>query len=88
MKIIAYASSTKPNSLMSKAQYDGALPKNREAYDIPLVDPAVLVPLFERIDEAIENYVRHGAVCEFEGRSMIDAGTLLEIGNILGEVAP
>lgn len=45
-------------------------------------------PLFTRIDEAIENYVRHGAVCEFEGQSMIYAATLLEIGNLLGEVAP
>lgn len=45
-------------------------------------------PLFTRIDEAIENYVRHGAICEFEGQPMIYAATLLEIGNLLGEVTP
>jgi hypothetical protein len=45
-------------------------------------------PLFARIDEAVENYVRHGAACEFEGQPMIYAATLLEIGNLLGEVAP
>jgi hypothetical protein len=35
--VIAYASSTRPNYLMSAAQYDNCLPKNRTAYDIPLV---------------------------------------------------
>jgi hypothetical protein len=37
LPIIAYASSTRPNYLMSAAQYDNCLPKNRTAYDIPLV---------------------------------------------------
>jgi len=36
-KIIAYASSTRPNHLWSAAQYNNALPKNRTDADIPLV---------------------------------------------------
>lgn len=45
-------------------------------------------PLFTCIDEALENYVRHGSICDFEGQPMIYASTLLEIANLLGEVAP
>lgn len=40
MKIIAYASSTRPNHLWSAAQYNNALPKNRTEADIPLVSLA------------------------------------------------
>lgn len=36
-KIIAYASSTRPNHLWSAAQFNSALPKNRADADIPLV---------------------------------------------------
>lgn len=41
-KIIAYASSTRPNHLWSAAQYNSALPKNRIDADIPLVSAAAL----------------------------------------------
>jgi hypothetical protein len=36
-KIIAYASSERLNALLSAAQYENALPKNRTEYSIPLV---------------------------------------------------
>ena len=40
---------------------------------------AVTEKVLTRIDEAFENYERHGATCEFEGNPMIYAGVLSEI---------
>lgn len=41
--------------------------------------------LLTRIDDAFEAYERYGAICEFEGNSMIYADTLIEIVTLRGE---
>lgn len=40
IKIVAYASSSRPNVLWSEDQHKSALPKNRQECDVPLVSMA------------------------------------------------